>query len=669
MTKLTGSLGVRNEINVDIIGTGARGKEGKSAYEIWLDLGNEGTEQEYLASLKGEKGDKGDAAIVSVGAVTTGEAGTDASVENVGTSSAAVFNFVIPRGDKGERGEQGIQGVPGENGTPGADGQDGAPGTPGKDGAPGAPGKDGEPGVNGQDGHTPVKGVDYWTDTDKAEIVAEVTAASQPLEKSIETYYALRRTGKVYQTKLWKFAANPTSAGIKLLDNAGLNFTPSTDTVEGADDYASIPLFDWVNVNYARDADGTPRPIAIEGMNGYQTTGAVDVGTMQMSFWWRWDSSHPEYDLVTISDTPHPELSLSAWPECVAADGTVMPWCIASKYFSGKANDGKLRSQPNLPIANFQSHNTMVSEYPKKGAGYWGAGAIRNTFQIVFNAIKGGTKSSQTRFAGCISHDAQRKVARAEAGVRRVLLTTAQGAAFVIGSTVSIGDPAENTILGRGQSYMRNIADLVRIASIDTVTIDGADYAALNLELAADITTTATTYVSTMPWHAGSTDAVKGRHDGSPGSNADGKHVYRVQGREYAPGAYFVGSDTVMDVQPDFSKNVYVAQKGTPHSVADATIKNTYKLIGNIHAEAAGADYWVGDVALDAETGAWYPSAVGASSAQGMGDRLYAGGTATSGTREYLQGGDLGVGWGAGSAVLYCWYNLVGASWNCAGCD
>jgi len=54
--KLTGSLGARNEINVDIIGTGARGKEGKSAYEIWLDLGNEGTEQEFLASLKGQDG-------------------------------------------------------------------------------------------------------------------------------------------------------------------------------------------------------------------------------------------------------------------------------------------------------------------------------------------------------------------------------------------------------------------------------------------------------------------------------------------------------------------------------------------------------------------------------------------------------------------------------------
>ena len=72
---LTGSLGVRNEINVDIIGTGARGKEGKSAYEIWLDLGNEGTEQEFLASLKGQDGDSSDiipATADTVGGVKVG---------------------------------------------------------------------------------------------------------------------------------------------------------------------------------------------------------------------------------------------------------------------------------------------------------------------------------------------------------------------------------------------------------------------------------------------------------------------------------------------------------------------------------------------------------------------------------------------------------------------
>ena len=125
------------------------------------------------------------------------------------------------------------------------------------------------------------------------------------LEKSIENYYALRRTGKVYQTKLWKFASNPTSTGEKLLDNAGLVFEPSTDTEEGQDDYLNgqNPLFEWVHCNYTRDADdGTARPTALEGTSGYATTGAVDVGAMQMSFYWHWDESNPEDDPLTSSD-------------------------------------------------------------------------------------------------------------------------------------------------------------------------------------------------------------------------------------------------------------------------------------------------------------------------------------------------------------------------------
>jgi len=47
------------------------------------------------------KGDKGDAGTIEVGEVTTGDAGTDVFVENVGTSSEAVLNFTIPRGDAG----------------------------------------------------------------------------------------------------------------------------------------------------------------------------------------------------------------------------------------------------------------------------------------------------------------------------------------------------------------------------------------------------------------------------------------------------------------------------------------------------------------------------------------------------------------------------------------
>ena len=41
-------------------GSGVQGIDGKSAYEIWLDLGNIGTEQDFIDSLIGDDGDPGD---------------------------------------------------------------------------------------------------------------------------------------------------------------------------------------------------------------------------------------------------------------------------------------------------------------------------------------------------------------------------------------------------------------------------------------------------------------------------------------------------------------------------------------------------------------------------------------------------------------------------------
>ena len=64
----------------------------------------------------GADGAPGKAATIQVGTVTDGDT---ASVTNRGTENAAIFDFVLPRG------QQGI---------PGKDGSDGAPGEPGKDG-------------------------------------------------------------------------------------------------------------------------------------------------------------------------------------------------------------------------------------------------------------------------------------------------------------------------------------------------------------------------------------------------------------------------------------------------------------------------------------------------------------------------------------------------------
>ena len=506
------------------------------------------------------------------------------------------------------------------------------------------------------------------------------------LEQMVENYYAMRRTGKVYQTKLWKFASNPTPTGEKLLDNAGLAFEPSTDATEGQDDYLNgqNPLFEWCNVNYVRDADGTARPIAIEGMDSYKTEGAVDVGTMQMSFWWKWDTSNAEYDLITISDLPHPELGLEPWPECKKSDGTVVPWCIGSKYISGIASDGKLRSQPGLKPERKQSHNNMITNYQAKGEGYWGAGAVRNTFQIIFNIIKGATKSSQALYAGCTSYSFQYEAAvQSEEAHTYFPVTNAQANSIVVGGYVSVGyGYSTGSTISNDRSYdsVHAYADSVKVLSIEDLDENNkAVYLDVPEEDAFDTmphvyseNLSAPVILTSIHYRSGATDAVRGRHDGSPGSNTNGKYPYRVQGREYAVGAYIVASDTVVDLQADYTKHVLVAPKGAAHSSSDATIRSTYEHIGTMPAAASGnnADWWIGDCGFDVDTGSWYPSAEGSGSAQGYGDRVYAGGSsATSGTREYLQGGNLGYGSNAGSACLYCWYGLGNGYWDFAACD
>ena len=119
------------------------------------------------------------------------------------------------------------------------------------------------------------------------------------------------------------------------------------------------------------------------------------------------------------------------------------------------------------------------------------------------------------------------------------------------------------------------------------------------------------------------------------------------------------------------SKKVYVAPKGVAHSSSDATIRSKYTCIGTIPAnpDGKGSDYWIGDISVDVNTGGWFPSAKGSSNSQGWADMLYAGGTSTSGTREYLMGGLLNWGSYAGVCYLYAWGWIAWANWCNLGAD
>lgn len=82
------------DVDITVSEMGSPGVKGDSAYEVWLAEGHTGSEQDYLSSLIGADGTS---ATITIGTVTEGPAG----VQNVGTSSTAIFDFQIPKGENG----------------------------------------------------------------------------------------------------------------------------------------------------------------------------------------------------------------------------------------------------------------------------------------------------------------------------------------------------------------------------------------------------------------------------------------------------------------------------------------------------------------------------------------------------------------------------------------
>lgn len=83
---------------------GPKGQDGKSAYQVWLDLGNEGTESDFINSLEGDVGPQG----IQGSTGLQGVAGPQGVKGDTGLT-----------GQQGIQGIQGIQGVKGDKGDPG----------------------------------------------------------------------------------------------------------------------------------------------------------------------------------------------------------------------------------------------------------------------------------------------------------------------------------------------------------------------------------------------------------------------------------------------------------------------------------------------------------------------------------------------------------------------
>ena len=502
----------------------------------------------------------------------------------------------------------------------------------------------------------------------KAQIDA-IKEAGGGVEQALSNYFALRRNGLVFTTKIYKYATSTSPVGVKMNANENMACEPSVGRTKGRDDYEQYGLFHHFACNFSVDENGFNHVDALEGQTGFTKYGKVQVGEVTMSAWFGIEDT-AEAVLYHYSDsqtelTPHP------MKESINPDGTLSPFMIHAKYAAGDI-DGMPYSSKGLAPANgcqaTQAKNPisyagMITYMHKLGGHYCGTTSWDLFYRQLMMIIKYATTHSQRIMAGCTSYNYQYMALVAETGVTRVIVTKAQAANYVVGSYVSIGEMREATNKDRNIAYMHNLAYSVKILRIEDV--DDAN-AAIYVDAPEAFDTTLTTCISTMPWRSGSTDEVAGS-DGSLGDNTSGKYAYKIQGIETCVGGYEVLGNVVMDIvtgsDGNPARDVYVCEDASILTTAIATIKEKYKkAIAQVPYTAAS---WkcISEETVDTNLGIMIPTGTAAGSQTGFADGLYTD-AGTSGQREWLALGYLNGGGLAGLWVLAASNGLTTADWH-----
>lgn len=477
------------------------------------------------------------------------------------------------------------------------------------------------------------------------------------VENALSNYFALRRNGKVFTTKIYKWETSTSPVGVKMNANENMVAEPSVGRTEGRDDYAQYGLFHHFTCNFSVDENGFNHVDALEGQIGFTKYGKVQVGEVTMSAWFGIEDT-TEAVLYHYSDS-QTELTPYPMKESINPDGTISPFMIHAKYAAGDIDGVPYSSKGLAPANGCQatqarnpvSYTGMITYMHKLGGHYCGTTSWDLFYRQLMMIIKYATTHSQSIMAGCTSYSNQNQNLVEETGVMRVVLTKAQAAGYVIGSYVSIGDVGSNTNKDRYYSYMHNKAYSVKVTKIEDVDDSNA---AVYVDAPEAFDTTLTTWISTMPWRSGATDEVAGS-DGSPNSNTNGKDPYKIQGIETCIGAYEVLGNVVMDIvtgaDGNPARDVYVCEDASTLSSNIATVRANYKkAIAQVAYTAASWKY-ITEETTDPNLGIMIPTKVGGGSTTGFADGLYTD-AGTSGQREWLALGGLYNGATAGLWLL-----------------
>lgn len=496
--------------------------------------------------------------------------------------------------------------------------------------------------------------------------IQNITAAGGGIENALSNFFALRRTGKVYTTRIYKYDTSTSPTGVKLNDNEGLVRKPSTNTVIGQDDYREIGLFMHFPCNFAVDDNGFIHITALQGQPDFRKTGKVDVGEVTMSAWVG-ITDNPEYVDYHYSDSPNEALGLVPMGESINPDGTLSPFMVHGKYGAGDI-DGVPYSSAGLILANGSqkggkpiSHTGMIAYMKKKGSRYVGTTNWDLFYKQLMLIILYATINSRSVMTGCNSYTSQEMATVAETGVTRVILPKAKANNYIVGSYVSVGDIGSNTNKDRYYAYMHNLAYDVKILKIEPV--DDAN-SAIYLDT-EPFNTTLTTCISTMPWRTGSTDSVLGS-DGSPFSNTDNKNPFKIQGIETGYGAYEVLGNVFMDIVTDEDgtpkRDVYICMDASLLTTDMNEAKTRYKKVAAQVTYTAASWKYISKCFVDPALGIMVPTETKAGSTTGFCNGLYTD-SDTSGQREWLSLGSLDAGTICGLWFLHAYFGVGYAAW------
>lgn len=497
--------------------------------------------------------------------------------------------------------------------------------------------------------------------------IQNITAAGGGIENALSNFFALRRTGKVYTTRIYKYDTSTSPTGVKLNDNEGLVRKPSTNTAIGQDDYREIGVFMHFPCNFTVDNKGFNHVTALQGQPDFKKTGKVDVGEVTMSAWVG-ITDNPEYVDYHYSDSPNEALGLRPMGESINPDGTISPFMIHGKYGAGDI-DGVPYSSAGLILANGSqkggkpvSYTGLIAYMRKKGSMYVGTTNWDLFYKQLMMIILYATTNSRSVMAGCNSYSMQEMAAVAETGVTRVILPKAKANNYIVGSYVSVGDIGSNTNKDRYYAYMHNLAYDVKILKIEPVDdTNSAIY--LDTE---PFNTTLTTCISTMPWRTGSTDSVLGS-DGSPFSNTDNKNPFKIQGIETGYGAYEVLSNVFMDIVTDEDgtpkRDVYICMDASLLTTDMNVAKTRYKKVAAQVTYTAASWKYISKCFVDPALGIMVPTETKAGSTTGFCNGLYTD-SGTSGQREWLSLGPLSLGLVCGLWILFANYGVGDANWT-----